>query len=101
MPIKIEYLRLLKLVKKYIKKKGNQDVSDYKKGWKEEPLIQRLFPYGDASDRLDLGKLIDRLKKDVEKGYIEIIEPEEYPEPFVKSEKIFGKIGGKRGYNNL
>lgn len=101
MPIKIEYLSLIKLTKKYIKKKGKQDVYDLRRAWKEEPLIQELFPYGDAADRIDLAKLINKLKKAVKKGYLEIIEPEDHPEGYVKSEKILDKIGGKRGFNNL
>ena len=101
MPIKIEYLRLLKLIKKYTKKKGKQDVYDLKRAWKKEPLIQKLFPDGSAADRIDLAKLINRLKKAARKGYLEIIEPKKHPAMYVKSEKIFGKMGGKRGFNNL
>lgn len=102
--IELKKFIIRKIMQKYkIKNEGNflkgEFVYDYQTALKENNFISYFFRGKKA--KKELANMLWDLEKQIEKGYIPILDPKNHPKGYVRAKEFFGNIKGKRGHNNL
>lgn len=103
MEIRQDYLTLYKQLQKYRKKRGGRWVYDLVRAGRELPLF-RKYSLGQSSEtprNEEPCGFIYRLGKRINEKYVPVLEPKDDPLGFVEAKEVFGRTGGKRGYNAL
>jgi hypothetical protein len=107
MTIRLDHRKLYKQAQGYKRPRGKALVYDLRRAEKDLPLFRKnrigtnRNIWGGGFFKKESSKYLYRLGNSIRKNYIEVLEPRDYPEPYVPVRQVFGRIEGRLGYNAL